>query len=268
MKTMRIVVTGVGLLLSLLWSGVAAAEKGTIVWGYDEEQPPYSYHDENHKLVGLDIELGTTILTRMGYTVTYRQVPWVRHLVELEEGYGSTISMSTVKTPEREKFVYFSAPYHNIVVMLFVRKGETARYPFKRLTELKGTGFRLGVRHGAVYGDEYAALLKDPLFLSLVEEVTTDDQNHLKLIKGRLDGFLDAYTTFLMIGKRLGTIQQTEPLFTVQKIPLHFVFSKKAFAPDVVEAFNRELAKTQEDGTYQALFEKYQLQPNMIMPEP
>lgn len=263
MKNMRMFIglcLSLGMLVSVAVPGLAA-EKGTVSVGW-EEWPPYSYRDANQQLTGLDIELVTTIFTKLGYKVTYRETGTQRLFKELEEG-TTTIATSAFKTAEREEFAYFSDLYQSASIVLFVKKGEAAKYPFKTLTALKGTGFRLGVRSGAAYSDEYVALQKDPDFAKQLQEVAVVDQNVLKLANGRIDGLIEGYAVVLPVAQKLGMFDQLEILFAVQRIPLRIMMSKKMVTPDVVAAFNAELAAMKKAGTYQKLFEKYQLTPEM-----
>ncbi len=204
------------------------------------------------------------ILTKLGYTATYREAPGKRVLAELERGGPSSLTTSAFKRPERESYAYFSDVYRNESILLFVRKGETARYPFKTLSELSGSGFEIGVVRGPIYGDEYATLMKDPNFIKQIQEVSSEEQNYLKLVCGRLDGVLGAYSTFYPIARKNKMLDKVEPLMTVVTIPLRFMFSKSAVTPEFIDAFNRELEIFKQGKNYQLLFEKYQVSPNML----
>jgi polar amino acid transport system substrate-binding protein len=243
----------------------AAAEKMKLMMGW-QSFTPFTYQDKNNILTGLDIEIITLILSSAGYEVKYKEIPWARSLKWIEDG-KIHIGASAMKTPEREAYAYFSAPYYKETYVLFVRKGESSKYPLKNLHDIIGSSFRLGVMRASLYGVEFDRLMKDPAFSRHVEEVTTDEQNHKKLLAKRFDGFIQEYSTMSTNGKIFGIFEKIEPLFVIEENYLHVMFSKQTTTPEIVRLFNAGLEKIQRDGTYQKIFKKYNLDKfNMIEP--
>ena len=64
----------------------------------------------------------------------------------------------------REKVAYFSKPYGNQYIALFVRKGESNKYPITSLEELIQHDFSLGVRDSVDYGPQFKRMLTIPEF--------------------------------------------------------------------------------------------------------
>lgn len=54
--------------------------------GISGNQPPFSYHDENNTLVGIDVEAMQWIADRNGITVTFVEVPWSKNINALVNG--------------------------------------------------------------------------------------------------------------------------------------------------------------------------------------
>ncbi|GAB6095855.1 transporter substrate-binding domain-containing protein [Desulfatiferula olefinivorans] len=242
-----------------------ANEKSRLIMGW-EPWAPFAYASESDRLTGLDIDIVASILSKYSYSIDYQKAPWARLLKLLENG-EIHICASAMKTPEREKFAYFSFPYQKETYLLFVRKGEASHYNLKRLQDIIGTKFRLGILRGSLYGSEFERLMKDPDFSKHVEDVTTDEQNHIKLLANRFDGFIQEYSRMVTDGRKSGIINQVEPLFVIEENILHVMFSKKSVGPEVVDSFNEGLKIMMKDGTYQKIFEKYNLERyNMISP--
>lgn len=241
----------------------AAAEKATVTVGWTTWEP-FAYRDSSNQLVGLNIELLTAILTDAGYQFEFKEIPWKRQRLELEEG-KLDISAGANKTAEREKFVYFSVPYQQEGVGFFVRKGETANYSAKTLADVIKSSMTVGVLAGTVYSDEYATLRNNPDFMSHLDEVSQDRQNHQKLLLKRIDGFIQEYSTLTRQEMDSGFLDQIEPLFTVSSEPLYFIVSQKTpAAQQIVEDINASLARLKADGMYQKIFEKYRLPANAL----
>jgi polar amino acid transport system substrate-binding protein len=162
----------------------------------------------------------THILSNAGYAVDYREVPWARSLIWIEEG-KIHIGASAMKTPKREAYAYFSAPYQKETYVLFVRKGESSKYRLKSLEDIIGSSFRLGVMRDSLYGSEFERLMKDPNFSEHFEEVTTDEQNHRKLLSKRFDGFIQEYSRMATDGRKSVIFEQVEPLLVIEENQLH-----------------------------------------------
>ena len=67
----------------------------------------YTYADESGKVSGADIDLMREIGRELGCEITFKEAPWTRVLLEVENG-TIDVSTSTSRTPEREKFAWFS----------------------------------------------------------------------------------------------------------------------------------------------------------------
>ncbi len=241
-------------------------DKMTLIQGWNPWKP-FTYLDENDSLTGIDVEIVHHILSLAGYAISYQESSWARQLKWIEDG-TIQITASAMITSEREAYAYFSDPYYKESYILFVRQGESRNYDITSLQDIVGSSFRLGVMRGSLYGDEFVRLMEDPEFSRQVEEVTTDEQNHDKLLTHRLDGFIQEASRMSTEGKQSGISEQVEPLFVIEENYLHFMFSKKSVHPEFVAMFNEGLRKIRTDGTYQRLFEKYGLDTfNMLRDE-
>ena len=232
-------------------------ETMTLIQGWNPWEP-FTYLDENNSMAGIDVGIAQHIFSRAGYTVRYQETSWARQLKWIEDG-TIHVTASSMRTPERESFAYFSDPYYRESYILFIRKGEFGNYDISSLQDVVGSSFRLGVMRGSLYGDEFVRLMRNPEFSRQVEEVTSDEQNYQKLLTNRLDGFIQESSRMLIEGKASGILEQVEPLFAIEGNFLHFMFSKQSVSPEIVAMFNEGLRTLHADGTYQRLFEKHGL---------
>lgn len=83
---------------------------------------PYQYRNDKQEVTGLDVELMQAIFENMGYQVALTEIPWKRHLNNVESG-RTNLAASASKTPEREQYVYFSDPYRTESVVMYIRVG-------------------------------------------------------------------------------------------------------------------------------------------------
>ncbi|WP_308735608.1 PAS domain S-box protein [Humidesulfovibrio sp.] len=88
--------------------------RGAIVLTYEADFPPLEFRDKEGKYTGLSADIIARIEKLLG--ITFQKVPsfnWVEQLASLEE--GSTHLCAVIeRTPERESFAYFTAPYISV----------------------------------------------------------------------------------------------------------------------------------------------------------
>jgi len=246
------------IVLSMSTIAVAGAEcekPFSLGW---EPWAPYQFLDDKKQLTGLDIELVTAIVKKIGCNITHKNVQWKRHLKELEQGRIDLASGAS-KTPEREVYAFFSDAYRNEYISLYVRKGESNKYDVKSLKDILKTPFILGVTRGYYYGEEFANLLKNPQFIRRLQYVKNDEQHYDKLVKNRIDGFLpDHFTAQDKIKEKdlIGKIER-HPMPIILTGDIFVMLSKKSLSPAIVKDFNNGLNQIKDDGTYRKILDKY-----------
>ena len=218
----------------------------------------YTFEDAQGKATGIDVELVRALAKYIGCTVTFVELPWARVLTEMKDG---TLDMTTSasRTPERETFAWYSDPYREAEVAIFVRHGEASAYKLDSLSSISSSDFSLGVVAGYYYGAEFERLMKDPAFAAHVEGATDYPINIRKLLHRRIDGFLVDD-----IGVMVGEIKNLDLTGRLERYPLriaaerlHLMFSKKSVDPSIVEAVNESLAKMKADGRLQSIMDRF-----------
>lgn len=244
-------------LVTIAWASAYAVEFCSLSVGWE----PYGtriYVDEAGAVTGSDIELMRTLAQEIGCTITFKQLPWTRHLLELQAGHID-VATSVRWTAERETFGWFSDVYRHDEMALYVLRGTVGNYRLTGLAALPETGFKLGVISGYYYGPEFEALMADPAFARQVEAASDYATNLRKLIHGRIDGVLaDDVTVVIAVAKALGLHERLEqhPL-PIPGNTSHLLFSKKSVAPALVAAVNARLASMKSDGRLQRILGQY-----------
>ncbi len=209
----------------------------------------YTYAGASGEVTGADIDLMRAIGRDLGCEITFKQAPWTRVLLEVENG-TIDVSTSTSRTPEREKFAWFSNSYRTTEMAIYVRRGEVGIYRLDNLGAVAKVGFKLGVIAGYHYGPEFAALMRDPVFSGFVDAAIDYQTNIKKLMHGRIDGYLvEDVGVMLAEAKTLGVLDQIEryPL-AIPGEKLHLMFSRKTVDPETVKAVNASLERIMADG--------------------
>uniref|UniRef100_UPI003AF327B6 substrate-binding periplasmic protein n=2 Tax=Aeromonadaceae TaxID=84642 RepID=UPI003AF327B6 len=139
-----------GLVLPLLFAQpLAARETLSVAWSH---WPPFSQIAADGTLGGLDVTLTRQILGKAGVEPAFRNLPWARALY-LMERQQLDVAMGALKTPERERFARFSAPYRRASFVLLSQRPQAGEPEgWREITELatlcQAKGLRLGKLRG------------------------------------------------------------------------------------------------------------------------
>lgn len=257
MNIKQFTILGIVGLVAFCCTGVAPAQDSQVLTAAWEPWPPYQFLDAQNRLVGLDVELSTSVAALAGYRIEFRKLPWKRHLELMRRG-SVHMASGISYTDERAVFLHYSVPYRTETVNLFIRKGDAGVMPLTSLVDLIGSSLTIGVQAGYYYGELFEQLMKQPEFKNHVETVYEGDANFRKLVLKRVDGVLaDPYVAAATL-RSLGLTGQVEkhPV-PIHSDDIHFVFSRQSVAPEVVTAFNLAIEEAQRAGTIARISNKW-----------
>lgn len=246
---------GIGLcfLSQVAWAGFCDKP---LLMGWDDYSP---YQQEvNKQLQGMDIDLAKLLAQELGCAITFKKLPWARHLGEVKSGTVDLASSASLNA-ERQEYAYFSDHYLQTGVVLYVRTADLANYKFSRILDLKNyPKFQLGAITGYDYGHDFRVLSEDPSFQSNIQYADNLPQNIKKLANKRINGTLEDQYVFASGVKNLGlNIADFSETVSSGKDKVYFMISKKSKSPEFVTAFNAALKKIQESNEWKEILKKY-----------
>lgn len=120
------------------WLAIVATALAIVSWGSSalaacelrfgwEPYVPYQFAGAGGEVTGADIVLMRELAAAIGCEVVFKELPWARQLLELENG-AIDVVMSASRTPERAEYALFSMPYRRAEMAIFVRRGTVAQY--------------------------------------------------------------------------------------------------------------------------------------------
>ena len=252
------VILGVALLVSVGLGGRAAAvgtDEHRVLEGGWFEQPPYAHMDRNGRLTGFDIVLLREVGNRAGISFAFRQIDWARTQAFIRDGQLD-FGMVAFRTPERERWARFSAPYRREVDDLFLAPSLTLRVdpgtPEGLFAEIRRRGLRIGFVEGFDYGPLATTFLADPANQSRIMAARTDAENATRLGEGKIDGFLADRLSGYHALADTDALARPSPI-TVFQDDVHVMFSRATVSSALVERFDRALAAIIADGTYEKI---------------
>ena len=99
----------------------AIQERGTLIIATEGNWSPWTYHDENDQLTGLDIEIGTLIAHGLGVEPVFLETNWDSILPGVDSGRFDIACNGVGRTELREEKYSFSTPYVYTNEVLVVR---------------------------------------------------------------------------------------------------------------------------------------------------
>lgn len=226
----------------------------TVRW-YDDA--PYSFKTADGEVAGLNPDLVRAALKGLNCDARFVELPWARALRELELG-RLDILPGAFRTPEREKFAFFSRPVNRSPNVLFVAKAAAAKYRLKTLADIASTEFRLGAQIGVAYGADYEALVKTPAFAARITQVTSRRSAWKMIELDRLDGIIADENTGLVELQQMGLsdrIAKTDIIVSGEASMM--ALSQASLTPEFVADFDRSLNALMADGRYKKIVERY-----------
>lgn len=240
----------------LCFSNALAKTKSTLSVGW-ELWYPYQYHNNQHELVGLDIEIFNKIVKKAGYNINYTELPWKRHLQYIKMG-KMDIAMGASLSKDRTEYAYFSKPYRTEQVKLYVRTGTRKDISLHSLADLSHSHYMIGVEGGYYYGELYKKLILQPEFRSHISEVIDLEENVKLTLKGHLDGFLvDPVTMRAFVEKYKLFNEFEEHSVEIYQDEIYLMLSKTTMTERDLTRFNDAIVSLQESGELSEIYQQW-----------
>lgn len=221
-----------------------------------ENYPPFQVK-AGDQVGGLDVELFRTVAGNVGCTIVYSEMPWKELLTNLEAGKMDA-AMGITRTADREAALVYSLSYRTEETVLFMRKGEAARFPIAAATDLGELTMKIGVVDGYDYGEQFARAKADPIVLARLDESAGSDANLKKLLGNRIDAFLEVRDVGRELSRLAGAEDRVEAHpFVFGSNLVRFAFSRASVSPEFVARFDEELKRLKAVGMIQAILAKY-----------
>lgn len=160
-------------------------ERGEIIIAMEGTWAPWTYHDENDKLVGYDVEVGTLIAEKLGVKPRFIEGEWDGLLAGIDAGRYDIMVNGVDATEERKKKYDFSIPYAYNRTAVIVKGDNTS---ISTLEDLKGK------RTANTISSTYAEIAES--YGANVVGVDDLNQTFELLFSGRIDATLNAEVTY------------------------------------------------------------------------
>ena len=239
------------LLPTIMFGGICygeteqTAESRVIVVGGDYNYPPHEFLNENGEPDGYNVEMTRAIAKVMGLEVKIVLGPWDELRDKLKDGKIDIIQ-GILKSPEREKYLNFSAPYAIVSQSIFARKGGRRNISVKDLR-----GHEVIVQRSGYMEEYLREIVPDTTFIPVDTHVDALRQ----LAAGKHDYAVVAVPLGIYLQKKyqLSNIEPVSaPLTNAQ-----YCYAVQKGRSEILELFSSGLAILVNTGTQQELHAKW-----------
>ena len=219
-------------------------EKGVLTVGTEGTYQPFTYHDENDKLTGYDVEVAKAIGEKMGVEVEFSEITWEGLLASLDNGTVDLVLNQVGVTDERKEKYDFSDPYLYSYIALITTKDNNDITSWDT-AEGKKTSLNISSNYAQVAEEYNMDITASDTFSKDIE----------LLLAGRTDCVINNTIAFndYLIQKpdtNIKIVDVKEDADTVA-VPI------PRGIEDLVKAVNKAIQELKEDGTLAKLSEQF-----------
>ena len=219
---------------------------GKLVIGVEGTYPPFTYHDDNGELTGLDVELGKALAEKLGVEVEFQEAAWDSLLIGIDTGRFDTVINSVSIADERAEKYDFSTPYAFNRTAVITKADDDS---INTLEDLKGK------KTANTISSTYAELAEQ--YGATVTGVDDLNQTFELLLSGRIDATLNAEMTFYDYTKEHPDANVKIAVLTDDANQIAIPMRKGDETAALRTAIDAAIDELRADGTLKALSEKY-----------
>lgn len=220
---------------------------GKLVVGVEGTYPPFTYHDDNGELTGLDIELGKALADKLGVEVEFQEATWDSLLIGIDTERFDTVINSVSITDERAEKYDFSDPYYYEARHVVVRADDDSIHGPE---DLNGKKIATNTTNAFIPWYEEQG----------VEVIGVDTSGEAidLLLSGRVDfvglnvPVLNAY-----LQEHLDAADKVKEAFVIPNSEDVIAIPVRKGEPEFLDAINAALAELREEGALKEISEKY-----------
>ena len=230
-------------------------EEGKLIMVTNASFPPYEMTDDNNNVIGIDPEIAQAIADKLGLELVIDNIDFDAALISVQEGRADVMLAGLTYNADRDLVMDFTDPYATGVQVIIVREGDTTIAGTNddlQLVDAEGNvleDIQIGVQRGTT-GENYCQGAHG------VDHVTSLDNGSVA-VQALLNGQVDCVV--IDNGPAQEYVAATPGLEILEGA---YVVEDYCAAVDegntaLLEAVNTALNELIDDGTVQAIMDKY-----------
>lgn len=220
---------------------------GKLVVGIEGTYPPFTYHNDDGSLAGLDVELGTALAEKLGVEVEFQEAAWDSLLIGIDSGRFDTVINSVSITDERAEKYDFSDPYYYEARRVVVRADDDSIHAPE---DLNGKKLATNATNAFIpwYEEQGAEVVGIDTSAEAIEMLLSGRVDFVGTSVPVLNAYLDEHPDAKDKLKEAFVIPNSEDIIA---IPV------RKGETEFLDAINAALAELRADGTLKTISEKY-----------
>lgn len=220
---------------------------GKLVIGIEGTYPPFTYHNDDGSLAGLDVELGTALAEKLGVEVEFQEAAWDSLLIGIDSGRFDTVINSVSITDERAEKYDFSDPYYYEARRVVVRADDDS---IQAPEDLNGKKIATNATNAFLpwYEEQGAEIVGVDTSAEAIDLVLSGRADFLGTSVPVLNAYLDEHP---------GAKDKLKEAFVIPNSEDVIAIPVRKGETEFLDAINAALAELRADGTLKAISEKY-----------
>ena len=244
---MKKMIVAAGCALAMMAGSVQAQDGRDIRIAFDVPYEPFEYRDDDGNLTGFEVELAEAMCEELKANCEFVTQAWDGMIPGLLARKFDAIMSSMSITEERAERVLFSEPYYNTPGGWFAPEGFDTDVTNMKAMEGKTVGVQRGTTMDTYVTENMGGVVT-------IKRYTTADDMVLDLEGQRLDVvFVDYPVGEQTVLSKDGFKEVGKPVKLGQGVGVAMRKRDK----DLAEEINAALETLKNDGTYDAIMEKY-----------
>lgn len=223
--------------------------KEKLVMATNAEFPPYEYHEGND-IVGIDVEVAQALAEKLDMELEIKDMNFDSIITAVDTGKADVGLAGMTVTPEREKNVDFSDSYATGVQVVIVREDSAIKTVDDLMVE--GKKVTVGVQTGTT-GDIYTTDDIEKAGYGTVKRYPKGADGVAALSAGKIDCVVIDNQPAMEFVKANKGLKILDTEYAVED---YAIVIKKGNT-ELTDSINNALKELKEDGTIQAILDKY-----------
>ena len=229
------------------WAGGRGQRGNVSIIATDTTFAPFEFQNAQGQYVGIDIELLAAIAKDQGFAYDLRPLGFSAAVAALESGQADGVIAGMSITEERQQKYDFSAPYYDSGVVMAIRANDEA---IKGYADLRGR--RVAVKTGTE-GATFAESIMAQYGFSLVYF----DESPFMYEEVKAGNSVACFEDYPVMGYGIAQGNGLKMVTSMERGSSYGFAVLKGKNQELLAQFNQGLANLKENGTYQAILDKY-----------
>ena len=229
------------------WAVGSKEKSAGLVIATDTTFAPFEFQNAQGQYVGVDIELLAAIAADQGFTYDLKPLGFSAAVAALESSQADGVIAGMSITEERKQKYDFSAPYYDSGVVMAIRAGDNA---IKGYADLRGK--RVAVKTGTE-GATFAESIKDQYGFTLAYF----DESPFMYEEVKAGNSVACFEDYPVMGYGISQGNGLKMVTGMEKGSSYGFAVLKGKNQELLQKFDQGLINIKENGTYQAILDKY-----------